>query len=164
MRNGLKFVVAASLTTVLAGCGGRELPEDETFGTVKGTIKHNGQAVAEGTQVVFKNVKKGWMATASVKTDGAFSLRFRDGTDIPTGLYAIGITPPSVGNEVDPDSQPDEYGEMMGFNASTGKASKTDDKAEEFQFPARFANPDTSAEEFTVKEGENEYNLDMKDA
>lgn len=165
MKSALMCVLGAGVAAVLSGCGGSSLPEGETYGTVSGTIKFNGEPVAEGTQVVFKNEQAGWMATGTVKGGGAFSLRFRDGTDIPTGIYTIGVTPKVEGTGPKVDGEGDEYANMMGVDPNTGAAKPAADAgAEAPPFPARYASPDSSAEEFTVKEGDNEYTLDMKEA
>ncbi|MCA9061940.1 MAG: hypothetical protein KDA96_02745 [Planctomycetaceae bacterium] len=150
----LPLLLALTTLLTLGGCGG-SLPEGTT-GTVKGRLTIDGAAAPEGTTVVLTHATETWAATGVVKADGYFSMRFRDGTKLMTGIYGVSVTPASAGSAgaVDVNNET-EYEKMM----MDGGNSEVETKP---PFASRYLQPDTSGEEFEVAEGSNELNLDIK--
>lgn len=142
---------AVLLSTV--GCGGRPLPEGTT-GTVKGRLTIEGEPAESGTVITMTHSTGGHAATGTVKSDGYFSMRFRDGTKLITGIYQVGITAAGAAGTGDVQPGTAEYEKIMSAGGNV----------EEFKppFAARYTNPATSGEEFEVSEGSNELNLDLK--
>lgn len=145
------LLFVASLWT-LAGCGGSGLPEGTT-GTVKGRITIEGEPAEEGTVVTMIHAKGGHAATGAVAADGYFSMRFRDGTKLLTGIYKVGVahTGAQFGS-AEPGSP--EYEKLMAAGGNVQNVPPP--------FALRYTNPSTSGEEFEVAEGQNEMNLDLK--
>jgi len=138
----------------LAGCGGRELPEG-TYGQLKGRVTLGGQPVPDGTTLVLLHKSKGYTATGIVLSDGYYTASFRGGLDLLTGIYAVSVTPAAEQTpEGDPNS-PDAYAKMM-------ESRPEEDEKGGSAFPEKYTSANTSNEVMEVKEGSNEYNLDMK--
>lgn len=137
------------LTTIsLVGCsGGSTLPEGDT-GTVKGKVTHKGNPVPEGASIVFLHKDKGITASSAIAADGKYALKMRRGDQILVGDYQIGITPPT--EELTPEE------------AKAVNEGKELPKKEWPQIPEIYRNPETSGVKFTVKAGENTFDLDMK--
>ena len=146
---------ACLFVCLTAGCDSRPLPEGTT-GTVEGRVTIEGEPAPEGTVVLMSHTKDGHAATGTVKSDGYFSMRFRDGTKLMTGIYAVGVTPPGAsaagGETMDVNSA--AYQQMM-MQGEEGEGAKP-------PFAERYLSPTTSGKEFEVSEGSNELNLDLK--
>ena len=131
-----------------SGCGGGSDAVEGPTGTVFGTINYKGAAIPEGCAVTFMPEGGDLPAAGEVNSSGAFSLYFKGGTAIPTGKYKIGIMPPAV------EETPQQAMERM----------ESGGKEKEFpEVPQKYRDAETSGETFEVKEGENTYELDMKD-
>ncbi|MDB4733197.1 hypothetical protein OAF42_02005 [Planctomicrobium sp.] len=129
------------------GCGGSPgLPDGET-GTVSGKLSLDGETVPAGSAVIFTPESGGLPAIGEVGSGGSFSLKMKGGSDILVGTYKVSVSAPVV--EVDP--------------AAAMEASVAgEDVGGEVAFPVKYLNPDASGETFTVKEGDNTFDLDMK--
>jgi len=80
----------------------------------------------------------------------------RGGGKVPVGGYTISVSPPAQGGQAGPEN-PEAYKAMM-----TGEAQPAAEPTA--PFPQKYQGTATSGETFTVKEGANNYNLDMTDA
>ena len=148
------LLLAVTGTCFLTGCGGREIPEG-TYGQENGRLTLSGKPVPDGTTVVLLHKSKGYTATGTVLDDGYYTASFRGGLDLLTGMYAVSVSPPAEQTpESNPDS-PEAYARMM--EAGPEKEGKSDSA-----FPEKYTSANTSNEVMEVKEGSNEYNLDMK--
>jgi len=129
------------------------MPEGTT-GTVKGRVTIEGEPAEEGTVVLMQHTTDGFAATGTVKSDGYYSMRFRDGSKLMTGIYQVGVTAAGAGSTdaIEPGSP--EYQKMMMAGGAEEKVK--------LPFAERYTNPSTSGEEFEVSEGQNEFNLDLK--
>lgn len=151
MMNQPKQVFMSGLvlaTMCLVGCGGGStLPEGDT-GIVTGKVTFNGKAVPEGTAIVFLHKDKGITASSAIAADGSYALRMRRKDEILTGDYQIGITPPTV--------------ELTAAEEEAVNSGKELPEKEWPEIPKKYRNPETSGVTFTVKSGENTFDLDMK--
>ncbi len=149
-RRQVTIIITGLIIATLGfvGCsGGSELPDGDT-GTVKGKVTSNGKSVPDGTSIVFLHKDKGITASSAIAADGTYSLRMRRGDAILVGDYQIGITPPTA-----------EMSAAETEAAITGEAPSAKEWPE---IPKKYQNPETSGVTFTVKAGENTFDLDMK--
>jgi len=123
------------------GCGKSKNPT----GRVSGQVTHNEKPVTEGT-ITFRNDTIGIVAAMTLGPEGKYDLRYSGGLDIPVGDYFVTVTPPEPHEPI----------------ASEGGAKQPVGVREWPEFPRKYRNLNTSGEKFTVKEGANTYNLDMK--
>lgn len=146
------FLMALPLLVLsVSGCGGNNLPEGVTFGTVTGVVTAKGSPLPEGCLVSFyPEGGTGLPAAASLAADGSFQLRSKGSFDIPTGIYKIVVLPPPPPVMSDEDA----------MEASVaGKMQSSDLKA----IAAKYRAVDTTTESFEIKEGSNETTIDLKD-
>lgn len=135
MRNiGLLTLAAIGL---LAGCGGSSKP----VGTVSGKVTFQGMPVNEGI-VTFVRVG-GSGSGAGPIASGAYSAKGVDG-GIPTGDYVAVVMPPETTKDLGPNTSP----------AVVLKEMK--------EIPAKYRSETTSDLKLSIKEGSNEFNIDMK--
>jgi hypothetical protein len=121
---------------------------------VKGTITFNGNPIPEGCLVNFTpEGGTGIGASGAVGSGGSFQLRAKSTLDIPVGIYKVSVTPPPPATQ---NMTPEEA-----MKASVEGRFPTSEVKE---VPEKYRSPDTSGEVFEVKEGANEYTLDMKPA
>lgn len=149
-RRQVTKIISALIFAILsfAGCtGGSRLPDGDT-GTVKGKVTSNGKPVPDGTSIVFLHKDKGLTASSAIATDGTYSLRMRRGDAILVGDYQIGVTPPTT--------------EMTAAEADAAITGEAPAAKEWPEIPKKYQNPETSEVTFTVKAGENTFDLDMK--
>ena len=141
-------IVLAASVACLPGCGGGGV--DGPSGTVTGKVTSKAGTIPAGSSIVFTPEDgNGIPASAAIESDGSFKLRRKNSFDVPIGIYKISITPPA----------PVEMNEEQAMQASMkGKIPDTQFKS----IPEKYRNPTTSGETFEVKEGKNEYNLEMK--
>lgn len=131
------------------GCGGsNRLPEGAT-GKVSGKVTLEGEAVPEGTTIIFLHKKKGLPASGTITSDGLYSLNMRGGSDILVGSYSIGLSPPER-------KRTPEEEEILRNGGSFSL------KKEPAIIPQKYRVPEKSGIIFEVKEGKNTYNLDIK--
>ena len=148
------LLLAVTGACFLTGCGGRELPEG-TFGQVKGRLTLDGKPVPDGTTLVLLHKNKGYTATGAVLDDGYYTASFRGGLDLLTGVYAVSVTAPVEQETTANPNSPEAYAKMM-------EAGPEGEEKNDSGFPAKYTSANTSNEQMEVKEGANEYNLDMK--
>ena len=131
------------------GCSGAT--DFGPMGSVSGKLTLDGQPLAEGTQVLFKQMQAGYAAFGHTDAEGNYSLTWmRDGqrkTEIPVGEYHVLIMPP--GNE-DPSAElsPDE---MFAGGGDTPAAKP--------EFPPRYQSHTTSGLKFSITEGPNSVDI-----
>lgn len=147
----MSAAAVALIVVSVSGCGGGGgLPSGDT-GTVTGSVTYNGQPVPQGTTVVFLPAGGGAgavMANGTVDEAGNYSLTMRNGPDILTGKYMVGVTPPPTGTEMTPD-------EIMQMD----KPPETPPPP----FPAKYLSAETSGVNMTVAAGENSLDITMTD-
>ena len=121
------------------GCGsGNKTP----VGTVSGKVTFNGMPVTEGF-VTFVRQGGGGSGAGTIGSDGSYSATGVDG-GIPTGEYTVVVMPPEVQKDLGPNTAP----------AVVRKEMK--------DIPQKYRGEATSDLKTSIKEGSNEYNVDMK--
>ena len=150
-----RFLVVLALCSclvTLVGCDGASGPS----GTVSGKVTYNDSPVAAGCRVTFAHDETSKAATGEVGGDGSYSLKMAGESGIPVGSYKITVSPPAVAGP-SPDD-PEAYAAAM--EKPDGAAEETDGKP---SFPDKYLMATTTDLTFTVKEGDNTANLEMKD-
>lgn len=143
--------LAASLVLASAlsapGCSG-EYDHGPT-GTISGTLTYKGKPLREGTQVAFMQPEKGFIAFGPTDAQGNFKISsWREG-NMPIGTYKVMVQPPGgVTEGAEPTAE-----ELL---AGGGKVQKA-------EFPAKYRQISTSDLSFDVKEGENSFQVELKD-
>lgn len=140
-----------SLVTALAGCGGAADGFSGSRGMVSGKATIAGEPLPAGCQVLFMATRGGFTASGTVGPDGTFSLQYLVPTGLPVGDYVVQIAPPATaagGASADPA----EMAKRMKLSAG----GKADDG---LPFPSRYTTTATSGLAFTVKPGENTFDL-----
>lgn len=143
----LCFVLTACLTV---GCGGTDFGP---MGQVSGKVTLNGATVAQGTQLVFMQMEKGYAGFGMTDAEGKYTLEWRregkyfDG--LPVGVYKVMIQPPVAVDveELDADA-------ML---AGGGDVAVTKP-----EFDRKYRQTATSGLEFTITEGANTCDIDLK--
>lgn len=134
----LAAAALSGLCVVSAGCGKSMGP----WGTVSGKVTYDDQAVTAGTVVFISAQGRG--ASAELDSQGGYTLKtVNSGQKIPVGEYQVGVMPPR--KEVDYDAPVKETA-----------------AADYPNVPRRYRDHATSGWTFTVKEGPNTFNLEMK--
>lgn len=126
------------LGLLVAGCGGSE----KASGTVAGKVTFQGAPVVEGN-VTFIKVGGGGSGAGVIQSDGTYSAKGVDG-GIPTGDYVAVVTPPEVTRDRGPNTSPEvAFKEMK-------------------DIPAKYRSEATSDLKVTIREGQNDFNIEMK--
>ena len=131
---------------MIAGCGAAKKPQ----GRVHGKITYNGAPVPAGSNVSFVPIETGVGGSAEVTADGSYQLRTATGDTIPVGIYQVAISAPAAKN----------FGSTP---AEQMKASLEPDAAPAPSLPQKYVSPATTPENREVKEGENEFNIELTD-
>lgn len=127
------------LGILLAGCGGSG---KGPAGTVSGKVTFQGAPVTEGN-VTFVKVGGGGSGAGVIQADGNYSAKGIDG-GIPVGEYVAVVVPPEVTIDRGPNTSPE-----TGFK-------------EMKNIPAKYRSEATSDLKVTIREGSNDFNIDMK--
>lgn len=147
-----RLMMASCLLLLVVGCGG---DGKGPTGTISGKLLLNGQPAPAGTQIHFLS-NTGDATGAEVSGDGTFTIM-----GVTVGSYQVSVTPPAAQTvEMTPEeamrkvhgTAPGEKGTDP--DAFTSQAAKT--------IPQKFTDFGTSGVKFEVKEGSNDFLLDMK--
>lgn len=139
------------LAGVVSGCTGDGLPKGET-GTVRGRVTYNGQAVPQGSVVMFMGGETGILGTGVTDANGEYLLYMREGLSILVGTYRISVNPPNPGATLSQE-------EVM----ERSMAGTLPNPAEVKEIPVRYRSPENSTLVFEVKPGPNTFDIEMKD-
>jgi len=155
-----RFLVALPLGLLLlalAGCQGDSSPFKGPKGTVNGKVTYNGNPLPAGCSIVFMHQEKSLPATGSIGADGSYSLQMGGKPEVMAGAYKVSLSPPASAAATGADpSNPEAYKAFM-----MGKGAKPAE--EKPPFPKKYQMADTSGLTFTVKEGPNTFDIDLKD-
>lgn len=149
-----KLGVLCTLTPLLlalTGCSGGGL--SGPTGTVTGKVTYNGEPVPAGCSVVFMHQESSTPASGTTSADGSYTLTMRGEPKTLAGEYKVSISPPTSNEQVDANTPGYEATMMEG----------TPDTAQPAPFPDKYMLPETSGLTFTVKEGSNTIDVEMKD-
>jgi len=156
MWRSLAIFALGSFLLSLAGCQGDSSPFKGAKGTVKGKVTYKGNPVPAGCSIVFMHQQKSLPATGSTGADGSYSLVMGGKPEILAGEYKVSISPPTKSTPAADPSNPEAYKAFM-----MGKGAKPAE--EKPPFPKKYQIAETSGLTFTVKEGPNPIDIDLKD-
>lgn len=149
------LLISGLTVSFVAGCGGSSggPGAGKAKGTVSGTIKHKGEAVAQNTVITFLG-GDGVVATGMTDGTGHYALKFDNSPKVPVGSYKVSFTPynPGDARNVDP---------AQFFDKKTGKTKPPE--VVKPKFDTKYTNPSTSGVTREVNEGNNEINIDLPD-
>jgi hypothetical protein len=130
------LMAAAILAVAALGCS-----RGEVRGRIVGKVTFQGQPVPEG-RVYFSDSGRGINMGAKLKEDGSYEVLTAQGAGLPLGDYTVWVTPPPpVPTPISAPPQP---------------ANSYDN------IPQKYRNAQTSGLKLTVKEGQNQLDIDMK--
>jgi hypothetical protein len=142
-------LTAASLLLAF-GCA-KDFDYGET-GRIHGRLTFDGEVLAPGHGVIFMEPIKGYLAYGETDVDGYYDVSSWNNGNMPVGTYNVYIGPPAPPpprTELTPEERfdnPELY----------------DPTPPPSLFPKKYQDKDASGLEFTVKAGENEFNIDLK--
>jgi hypothetical protein len=144
--------ILACLLCGFAGCGEKGAYTGPK-GTVRGKVTYKGKPISEGATVTFKAEESGgWTASGVVRSGGEYTIKTSAGDRLPVGKYKVVILGKPADNvQMSPEAA------MKAMQAGKTFEDKNPD------IPARYRDFSTTTEEFTLKEGPNECNIDMDD-
>jgi hypothetical protein len=145
-RNPMRHLAAAVLGLCAIGCGGVDYGPT---GTITGRLTMGGKPLAAGTAISFMQMEKGFLAFGTTDADGKFRVDSFNGGDMPAGKYKVMIAPPAA-----------EAPKAVSAEEAFEKPELVDPvvKAE---FPKKYRDTNTSGLEFDVKEGANDFPIDL---
>lgn len=130
-------------TCLFSGCG-----SSEPMGKVTGTLLLEGQPLPAGHGVVFMEPTSGDVSYSMTDAQGRFSLK----DELPVGHYEVSVRP------IDPEVAMEEVSaEALIDNPELAKKGEF-----VFDFPRHYGEPSTSGLKYEVKEGENDFTIDLK--
>lgn len=142
-RRWAQLLPILPILALLSGCG-----SSEPMGSVTGTLLLEGKPLPAGHGVVFMEPQSGALSYSMTDAQGKFTLKDK----LPLGQYEVSVRP------IDPEAAMEEVSaEALIDNPELGKKG-----AFVFDFPKQYSEPTTSGLKFEVKEGENDFTIDMK--
>lgn len=152
IRRWLVVLALGPCLSAVVGCGDSK-PTRGPTGAVSGKVTLNGKPLPAGCTIVFTHQEKSVPATAPIGSDGSYSL-----SSVVAGAQKVSFNAPAKAAAAAPDpSNPEAY---KAFMMGKGAKSTAEDKP---SFPKRFMSPDESGLTFTVQEGPNTYDVDLKE-
>jgi hypothetical protein len=151
LRKALSLLAGVSLLGSLAGCS-RD-PNMPKLGTVHGKVTYNGKPVDSGTvtfnPILGKGGETGQNATGQIEPDGSYVMTtFNTGDGAILGQHIVAVVVREKGSE----------------NQGKPRADSTIDYSmPKIVTPSKYASVDTSPLRCTVKEGDNTFDIELKD-
>lgn len=153
---GSLLLMSLLLPAISGGCGPAEKAPTTVQARVSGSVVIDGKPVKLDTAVTFYNTDEGATAAGKVDALGKFQLTgSMKSIGIPVGRYKVMIRPPEPSN-VAPAQGSVDYEKMM---KTAGSAMKT--QAANSEIPAQFMTLETTPLIFEVREGDNNFDLDL---
>jgi len=138
------------VTLVVSGCSGSH--DYGPTGTVSGKLLYKGQPLALGTAVVFKNLTTGYSCMGQTGPGGEYTLDSWNNGNLPVGSYEVMIQPPAP---IDPETIDPQ---TLIDNPKLMEQTKV-----QYDFPRKYSQLSSSGLKFEVKEGKNEYQIELVD-
>jgi hypothetical protein len=150
VRTATTLLTGLFLVSVLGGCG--DDPTKPKLGKVHGKVTLDGKPVERGhivfTPVSGKGGETGQTATGEINSDGTFDL-----TTFDTGDGAI------LGQHIATVTVPEPGSENLGKPDASGRINYVLPKNTS---PKKYEKADTSPLRYTVKEGSNAFEIELK--
>lgn len=144
------LLAVCAVGLVVFGCSGGN--DYGPTGTVSGRLLYKGQPLTPGTAVVFKNLTTGRACMGTTGKEGDFTLNSWNKGNLPIGRYEVMIQPPAP---VDPETIDPQ---ALIDNPKLMESTKV-----KFDFPKKYSQVATSGLSFEVKDGKNEYPIELVD-
>jgi len=100
-------------------------------------------------------------ASGVTGADGSYTLSSSGKNVVLAGPHKVSVSPPAKAATTPDPSNPEAYKAMMMKGAAGAKPSAGG--AEKPPFPTKYQSTETSGFSFTVKEGANTFDMDIKD-
>ena len=142
LTGGRRIAAAAVIASLLylSGCGGGK-------GSVSGKVAYQGQPLPFGS-VQF--ITSGGAFVSEIRSDGSYAI-----SNVPTGEVKISV------NCQDPKYA--DFMKQLSASARDPKIPKPKGKPEDFdRIPSQYNDPDKSGLSYSVKSGDQMYNIDLK--
>lgn len=149
-------ILAVCVVLGTSGCDS----EYKARGIVKGKVTRGGKALTTGTVMLVN--KEGMSGSAGITPEGTYEMR-----DAPLGECTVTVT-------VNSSNDPSVRARMKGKGLAMPAGPKDPNATESPELPSspavpkevvpidqKYANPETSGLKFTVKKGEQTYNIDL---
>lgn len=146
----LLVLLGLSLCAML-GCGSGH--DYGPTGTVRGRLTHQGKTLPPDTKVVFMHAQNGVAAFGPTDAEGNFKVRTVNSDQIPIGTYRVMIQPPE--SELGADSEPSAEELLNNPEINRPRPNQT-------TFDFKYRQVSTSGLEYDVKEGDNEFQIDLQ--
>lgn len=134
-----------------SGCGGHDYGPT---GEIEGRLTMDGKPLAPGHAVTFMDMERGYVAFGLTDKDGRFVVDTWNDGAMPVGEYKVMIAPP----EGTSAAEEKEYTSDELFD----NPELMDAPAGEAVYPRKYANTKTSGLVYTIKEGSNVFEIDLK--
>jgi len=138
---------ALVLMLSVTGCGGTDFGPT---GTITGKLTLLGKPIAAGTAVSFMQMEKGFLAFGLTDEEGKFEVKSWNNGQMPVGKYKVMIAPAAV-----PPAKNLTPEEAFDHPELVEPATKAD-------FPKKYRDTQTSGLEYEIKEGPNDFEIDLK--
>lgn len=149
-RRILLMQAACAVALVVSGCSGGY--DYGPTGTVSGKLLYKGQPLRPGTAVVLKNLTTGYACMGQTGPAGEYTLDSWNDGNLPVGKYEVMIQPPAP---IDP--------ETIDPQALIDNPKLMEQTKVTYDFPQKYSQLSSSGLSFEVKEGKNEYNVELVD-
>lgn len=140
------------------GCGGRGDGYSGPRGKVSGTVTVDGKPLQKDCQIIFMSVTGGYTAAGVIGEAGAYTLSYADDGGIPAVEYQVQFTAP-VGVPATTSAPAPVDPAKMASSVKVGAKMKA---VNEGPIPTKYQSINSSKMSFTVKDGENKADFDMK--
>jgi hypothetical protein len=152
MRALRKSIAVPAILSViaLAGCGGYDYGPT---GQITGRLTMDGKPLPAGHAVTFMEMQKGYLAFGVTDANGDFEVKSWNEGYMPVGPYKVAIAPPAG---TAPDTSQYSADELFEH------PELMDEPGGKALFPRKYLSSTTSGLEYTVKEGENHFEIDLK--
>ena len=144
-------IIIVVLLASSIGCGGASGPT----GTISGKLTLNGSPAPQGTHVQF--LSDAGASSAEVSGDGSFTIM-----GVAIGSYKVMVTP-GVGSASSGAMDPETAMRLAYGEGPDGTGKNPDAFKADAAIPAKYTDIATSEVSFDVKEGVNDFSLDMKE-
>lgn len=139
------YLLVGLLAVAISGCGGSPLKPGRKTGEVTGTITLNDQPLKGGV-VCLTDEADGDTAMGTIGADGKFVVKYRLGTQVPTGKYKITVGPAPLAHQPTPQ-------ELMQNREKYNVPNP---------IPVGYRTPQATSLSAEIKEGTNTLTLAMK--
>ncbi len=142
------LLVVIPVAFLLTACSKSALPAGPT-GTLTGKVTYNGAPAPAGSSISLMHDETGLSAVGLIEEGGVYVAKMQGQPNILAGKYHVAVAGPPAAEMSD-----DDMAAMYEGKADAPTASA---------IPAKYADVDNNGLTFEVKEGENTYDVDLKD-